>query len=146
MGKKEIFYVVCAIALLFGAYFFIYSLMFPKPKSFAVYGEPKISKIQQKRDYYEKNSKLLDAKAKREQMKYARELEKIRPLFQVQMKYLKDIDDQIAKLPPNKRNDQNEILKIIAKEREKYMYTRLPGQKGPMLPPGIKIPPIQIRK
>jgi len=122
MGKKEKFYIICVIALLSGAYFFIHSLMFPKPKSFAVYGEPKIRKIQRQRN----NSELLDARTRREQMKSKREFEKIRPYLKIQTDYLEGVNKQIEKLPSYKRTDQKEIMKVITKEREKYMYLQ-PG-------------------
>ena len=133
MGKKEIFYVVCAIALLIGAYFFIHKLMFPSPRSFAVYTVPQKSKAQRQREYFQKNEKKILAQARRDQIKTAKEYEKIRPYLKIQQEYAKNISVQIAKLPPDKRNNQKEIKKIVDKEREKYMYMKMPGQKSPPL-------------
>ena len=131
MDKKEILYISCVLALLAGAYFFAHRLLFPSPEHFPVYGQPKIDRVKQQMDYMEKNSAAINEQGKREQLKYEREFKKAEPLLKVEMEYFKSIDEQIAKLPPDKRNNQKEIMKIIAKERRIYSRKKLPGQKYP---------------
>lgn len=128
MGKKEILFISCVIALIFGAYFFVHRIMFPPPKSYVSFEKPKVDRMQQERDYIEKNNDLLNARSRMEQAKYERIFKNAKPILELQMQYNDAIAAKIAKLPPSKQRDRKEILKIIQAEREIYMYKKLPGQ------------------